>query len=305
MKINFILLLCLFMAGSSIAQTTLNLNLAQGKEYRQNSDVKMAMTQDIMGQTIEVVATVTGKMVYTVKSVTATGYEMDVRYESMAMEMKMPQASMKFSSDTPTEGDMMSQVLAGMINKTFQAQISKTGKVLSVKNIDALFTSSFEKLPNITEEQKAQVKAQLSQSYGEKAFTSNLEMMLAIYPEKPVKMGEKWTVQNKLKSSISANINTTYSYTEDGADFRKIHGDSKITAEDSGEYTVSNGMEMKFDMNGTMVSDIKVDKKTGWILEAKISQDIKGDANIKGNAQMPDGMTIPMTIKTDIIAKDK
>lgn len=305
MKTNFILILCFFIAGSSIAQTTLNLNLAQGKEYRQNSDVKMAMTQDVMGQTIEVVATVTGKMVYTVKSVTPTGYEMDVRYENMAMEMKMPQASMKFSSDAPKEGDMMSQVLAGMINKPFQAQISKTGKVLSVKNIDALFTSSFEKLPNITEDQKAQVKAQLSQSYGEKAFISNLEMMLAIYPEKPVKVGEKWTAQNKLKSSISANINTTYSYTEDGADFRKIHGESKITAEDTGEYTVSNGMEMKFAMNGTMVSDIKVDKKTGWILEAKISQDIAGDANIKGNAQMPDGMTIPMTIKTEIVAKDK
>lgn len=301
MKARFIFIFCVFSASVSLAQTSLNLNLIQGKEYSQTSNAKMTMTQDVMGQTIEINAVITGKMIYLVKGISPAGYDMDIRYESMSMEMIMPQATIKFSSENPTEGDMMSQVLSGMINKPFTAQLSKTGKVISVKNIDALFTAAFEKFPNISESQKEQVKSQLNQSYGEKAFTSNLEMIFAIYPEKPVKLGEKWNVQTKLKSSISANISTTYSYAEEGSDFRRIRGESKITAEDSGEYTVSNGMEMKFDMNGTMVSDIKVDKKTGWILEANVKQDIKGNANIRPNEQMPEGMSIPMTIKTEMI----
>jgi hypothetical protein len=301
MKAKFILILCVFVVPASLAQTSLNLNLVQGKEYRQNSEVKMAMTQNFGGQTMDITATIKGKMVYLVKSVTPTSYDMDIRYESMAMEMQMPQATMKFSSENPAEGDMFSQVLSAMVNKPFQAQFSKTGKVISVKNIESLFATAFDKLPNVGEAQKEQIKNQLKQSYGEQAFASNIEMMFAIFPDKPVKVGEKWTSQSKLKSGVTANISTTYQYVEEGADFRKIHGDSKITAEENGEYVNSNGMDMKFKMNGTMVSDIKVDKKTGWILEAKIKQDIAGEAHVKGNEQMPDGISIPMTIKTDMV----
>ncbi len=301
MKTNFILILCVFVASASIAQIPLNLNLAQGKEYRQNSEMKMTMTQSFGGQTMNIVATIKGGMKYLVKGVTPTAYDIDVLYESMAMEMQMPQATMKFSSENPDGEDIFSQVLASMINKPFQIQLSKSGKVISVKNIGSLFATAFDKFPNLTEQQKAQIKDQLEQSYGEKAFASAMEMMFAIYPDKPVKIGEKWTVQSKLKSSVSANMSSTYQYVEEGADFRKIHGDSKITAEENGEYINSNGMDMKFNMNGTMISDIKVDKKTGWVLEAKITQDIAGEAHVKGNEQMPDGMSIPMTIKTEIV----
>lgn len=301
MKANFILILCVFVVFASGAQTSLKLNLTQGKEYRQNSDMKMAMTQSFGGQTMDVVVAVKGKMKYLVKSVTPAAYDIDVMYESMTMEMEMPQATMKFSSENPAADDMVSQVLSGMTNKPFQVQLSKSGKVLGVKNIETLLSTAFDKLPNISEAQKSQIKGQLEQRYGEKAFASTFEMMFSIFPDKPVKTGEKWTTQSKLNSGVTANINTTFEYVEEGADFWKIHGDSKITAEENGEYINSNGMDMKFNMNGTMISNIKVDKKTGWILEAKITQDITGEAQIKGNAQMPDGLTIPMTMKTEIV----
>ena len=59
-------------------------------------------------------------------------------------------------------------------------------------------------------------------------------------------------------------------------------------------------MPLKYDMAGTMTSDIKIDKKTGWTMSAKISQSIKGNAYVKDNPQMPGGMTIPMTISNDM-----
>lgn len=305
MKTKFILILCVFITSASLAQTSLNLNLAQGKEYRQNTDMKMNMSQSFGGQTMDIVMLVTGEMKYVVMGVTPTAYNIDVTYESMSMEMQMPQATMKFSSINPSAEDMFSQVLAGMTNKPFQVELSKNGKVLSVKNVGTLFETAFDKFPNVTAEQKDQVKNQLEQSYGEKSFAANMEMMFAIYPDKPVKMGEKWTIEGKLKSSITANVSSTYQYVEDGADFRKIHGTSTITADDTGEYIKSNGVDLRFSMNGTMTSDIKVDKKTGWVLEAKVTQDITGEAHVKGNEQMPDGMSIPMTIKTEVINKNK
>lgn len=301
MKISFLLTFCVAIAIGLNAQTTLTLNLEQGKEYRQNSEAKMTMSQDIAGQTLDIVATIKGKVVYQVKSVTPTGYEMDIRYEMMAMEMQMPQATMKFSSENPAQDDIISQVLFGVLNKPFQAHLSKTGKITDVRNVEALFTSAFEKFPNLSDAQKEQIKSQLNQSYGADAFASNMEMTLAIFPNKPVKVGEKWTIETKMKS-MSAVIASTYQYVEDGSDVRAIRGEAKITADPNGNYIVSSGMEMKFTMNGTMVSDIKVDKKTGWVRECKVTQTISGDAHVKGNEQMPEGMTIPMSIKSEVIS---
>lgn len=244
-----------------------------------------------------------GSMVYVVKSVNPTSYTMDVKYESMSMEMEMPQATMKFSSENPAEGDMVSQVLSGMTNKFFQIEMTKNGKINSVKNMDNVFNSAFEKFGQISPEQKEQIRAQLAQSYGEKAIANNIEMVTAIFPDKPVKINDTWAVNTDLKTSIvEATIATTYKFVEEKPEYRKIHGESKITSAKKDEYTMQNGMEMKFDMEGTMTSDIKVDKTSGWILEANVTQNLKGTAHVKGNDQMPQGMSIPMNLKTEMVS---
>ncbi|WP_449435599.1 DUF6263 family protein [Pedobacter steynii] len=40
--------------------------------------------------------------------------------------------------------------------------------------------------------------------------------------------------------------------------------------------TEANGLPIKYNLAGTMNSLVKIDKKTGWIVEGKISQSIKG-----------------------------
>ncbi len=61
-------------------------------------------------------------------------------------------------------------------------------------------------------------------------------------------------------------------------------------------------MMMKYNLAGKSTSRIKVDKESGWIREARIEQNIKGTSTIQANEQIPDGMSIPMTIssKTEI-----
>lgn len=296
MKKLLTLIVAVLIVSTTIAQTTLSLNLVKGKEYRQLSQGTMKMTQEVGGQKMEIEIVMKGGMVFLVKNVNPTSYDMDVWYENISMEMKMPQGEMKYSSENATEGDIISQVFSGMIKKPFQAQISKTGKVNSVKNIEAIYESAFAKFPNISPEQKAQVISQVSQSFGDKSFASNIEMVTAIFPDKAVKVGETWNVKTQLQGAMRADINTTFKYVSDGQGFKNIHGDAKITTPADADYAVSNGMEMKFNISGTMTSDIKIDKATGWVLEAKTTQNMSGDSHIKGNAQMPDGLTIPMTI---------
>ena len=58
-------------------------------------------------------------------------------------------------------------------------------------------------------------------------------------------------------------------------------------------------------MTGTMTSEIKINRKTGWVIESKTSQTIQGTAQIKDNPQMPGGMSIPMTMNNEMTVTEK
>jgi len=286
-------------------KTELSLHLQKGKAYTQITDSHVTIDQQVQGQQMKIVMEIKGSMTFKVTAVTAAGYDMDVQYDSLGLSMQMPQGSMEFSSEKNDASDVFSSVLKAMKNRPFQVAMTKQGKITEVKNLDKLFDSMFADSPQLPEQQKAQMKAQLVRSYGEDAFKGNVEMTLAIYPDKPVAPGDTWVMENKQQSGMPIEITTTYTYkANEGSDYL-ITGDSKIKTSDPDEFVENNGMQMKYNMDGTMTSEIKVDKATGWIKEARLKQEMQGTTIIKANAQMPNDMQIPMTMHNDMTFTDK
>ena len=99
---------------------------------------------------------------------------------------------------------------------------------------------------------------------------------------------------------MAAKMNTIYKLCEIKDSFFKIEGNSILETVDKDAYIKIDEMPLKYDLKGTMFSEIKIDNQTGWIIEAKINQEIQGIAQVKKNWKMPDGMKIPMNIKTEI-----
>jgi hypothetical protein len=62
---------------------------------------------------------------------------------------------------------------------------------------------------------------------------------------------------------------------------------------------------MKYNMKGTMTSDVKADRVTGWITESKIKQSIGGTVAIKDNPDAPGGATFPMSMVSETVITDK
>jgi hypothetical protein len=145
----------------------------------------------------------------------------------------------------------------------------------------------------------------LKQAYGEAAFKGNIEMVTAIYPKTKVSKGDEWEISTKMESGMSGNINSTYKLSESTKEYYVIDGQSKITTEDKDAYVEMNGVALKYDIAGTMTSMIKIDKLTGWIIEANINQVIQGDTYIKENPEMPNGMKIPMVMKNKMVFSNK
>ena len=298
MKI-FLVIPALFIANvfCQAQKFSLVLNLKKNVEYIQSTNSEVTIIQDINGQKLDMVMIIRGNMSYLVKAITNEGFNMDVSYKSLSMSMQSPLGTVEFSSEKSDEEDIFSLILSEMKHKIFNMKMTKYGKVTEVKNIEKLFESAFNKFPNIPEAQLSQIKAQLLKAYGEAAFKGNIEMVTAIYPTGKVKKRDEWVIKTKLESGISADVVTTYKFLDHTKEYYLITGQSKIETADKDAYIKSNGMPMRFDLTGTMSSDIKIDKDSGWIIEAKISQEIEGDTFIKENPQMPNGMKIPMVMK--------
>lgn len=107
-------------------------------------------------------------------------------------------------------------------------------------------------------------------------------------------------VDTKLESGMSMNLSTTYSLVDQTDDYYLISGQSILESTDKDSFQDSNGISMRFDMSGTMTSNIKIDKNSGWIQEATVNQDLKGDAHVKESPELPDGLTIPMTLSNEL-----
>lgn len=302
MKTIFTLILTVFVLTSYQTQNLdLSLKLKKGKEYKQITNSKATIIQEVNGQKVNMVMTIKGTMTFLVKDITENGYNMDAKFEELSMSMQMPQGLMEFSSEKNDANDIFSTILGAMKDKAFGITMSKTGKITDVKNVEALWSTAINTFDQLPEMQKEQIKAQIMKAYGGEALKGNIEMVTAIYPDSPANRGDKWTINTKLESGMSANMTTDYEFAELTSEYALIKGKSTIVTADKDAYIESNGMPMKYDLTGSMDSEIKVDKNTGWIIEATINQKIEGDTYIKENPQLPNGMKIPMTMINDMV----
>ncbi len=302
--LSTIFLAIVFFTSAQAHKEKFGLNLTAGQTYYQKSSSQMTIIQTINNQLLNIEMTINGNMSFKVTDIQNSLYNMEVRYESLTMKMNLPNGITEFSSDKNDDNDIMSTMLGCMIGRPFLVKMTKTGKITEVKNIEYVFSTMFDKFPQLSDFQKQQIKEQLLKAYGEKAFIGNLEMNTAIYPDSPVSLGDKWKIKIIMESGMKATIETIYELRENTDAYAVFYGSSTMETADKEAYIETNGMPLKYDLTGTMTSVIKTDKVTGWVMEAKLSQAFKGTAYIRDNPKLPGGMSIPMSINNEMSITD-
>lgn len=294
LSIVFIALLC----NASYAQNKIELNLTKGKVYSNKMSMLMNIKQSVNNTEMNINMTVNCSTAYTVTEDKAGVYDIDVAYTALSMKTDMPGGkSMSFDSEKADEKDMVSSSLGLMKNKPFHMKMNRQGKVLEITNVSHVFSSMFEKFPNLSAEEKQKLQGQIEQSFGEKAFRNNMENMMSFYPQKPVGKGSTWTMSNNvISANVEMQMDNTYKLDEVTATQYVISGTSKMSSPNKDSYVEINGMSAKTAITGDVNGSMKINKKTGWIDESISNMSLKGVVSIKGNDKLPDGLTIPMEI---------
>ena len=296
--------LLLFLIFSlNIFSEKLELNLTKGSTYLQRISASSVISQNIGGQAFDMTMGITGLTAFEIKSIENSVYQMDVYYKELGISVDFFGSSMEFNSLKDDINDMTSKILKNMTNQKFSLKMNKSGKVLEIKGVDNLYSNLFTGVEGISQEEKDQITDQMKNSFGEESFKSNIEMAAPAFPEKNVKVGEQWTVNTKVNSGFTLNVNSNYTLKEVTKDSYILEVVSTISTGD--EFNEMNGMFVKYDLDGTMNSVITVDKKTGWTTTAKVAQKLGGKTFTKFSTDDSEIIESPLDMKTDMTISNK
>ena len=292
---KYLITAIIFVCSLNPQKQDYGLNLEVGETYSQFYTAESKVEQTIMGMEQTVTISLSSGVDFKVTQKMSDRYKMDVSYKEIEMIMNLPQGETRVSTKEESDNPM-SSMMKNMVGKSFQVEMLNNGKVTKVENLENVFSNMFEGIPDLSEEQKSQLVGQMMQSYGEKAFKGNIEMITAILPAKKVSVGDSWTSTTRLESGFAADVNNTYTLASSDASAVVIEGSSDIATDPTGSTTEVNGMKTSYELSGTMTATYTLDPKTNWVLMGKVNQKMTGEAEIADSPQIPGGITIPMEI---------
>lgn len=260
----FLLMVC---CPTLFAQkTSVQLHLEKGKTYTHVLNSQSEIYQRANGKTSKTNMVITAKITYKVKSVKKDAYYLETQYRNMNISIDQADGkSLNFNSDKPSK-DLLSNFFYEMCRTPFYITMNSLGEINSVEGIGRLVDNSIKGL-DLPEEKVEQIKVNLIDAYGEKAFKGNFEIITLIYPKAAVEFNESWETETAIYSkNIQATLKTNYHLVQSSGEYLQVDGESEMISKEQSE--TSN-------LVGSASIHLSLDKDSGWIHSAKVDQTIR------------------------------
>lgn len=275
---QFIAIAAVLITGAASAQTiTRKADFKKGQQIETNSTMKMVMTMEMMGQSMDVVNSYKFTNKVGVTDVTATENKLTSTLTHVVMDMQAGPQSMSYDSDKKEDANsQLGEAFNGKINKAYNVTTDKKGMITASDD-------------NNTGE-AADMIGSMSGGMGEsmtKVGTS-LEIVANLPAGKNLKAGDTWVDSlTDPKTSSKFVINYRVASIQNGVATISFGG----TVSRSGEMQ-QGGMTMNMDLKGLLKGDLVTDIASGLIKTRKMN--MEGD----GKMEMM-GQEIPFKMKID------
>src|SRR5690625_6677490 len=161
-------------------------------------------------------------------------------------------------------------------------EVNNRGKVISVKGLDKVRSNAFEKIKSdFTAEEQNYVKDLLENSLSVDAIKVQFEESMNIFPERNLKIGEKWEdVQNINEGPVTGKntITRTFEGIKDGVARVKVDGVMNV-----GGSETKQDLTMTMKNNSTIDGTIDVDIETGWLNKVHRSEEHTSELQSRGH----------------------
>lgn len=289
----------------------LKLNLQQGQIFGMKLTADQKIVQTINGQPQNINQKMTFGSISEVMAVDANGIiALKTTYDQVQVKMDSPEVSVEYDSTKPPtdvnnpQAKMMVAIWSAMVGEGFVMDVTPKGKIVGVQDFDKMWERMMEKMagddPNMAQAMKEMMKNVISE---DRIKEMGSDMMIS-FPDEPVAIGDMWYDITSIEVGFPLYLDVTYMLKDrkDGIVFIDVICKMDMGDQDS-KLVEMQGMKMNMQLSGTQTGTVEIDETTGWILRSKIDQVFSGVVKIAPNEHMPDGMSIPMTIRSTVTAE--
>ncbi|WP_020527833.1 DUF6263 family protein [Flexithrix dorotheae] len=306
LKRNAILIftLLIFFLGQSshiLKKYKIELNLKKGDSYKLEMVTSQDISQEVMGQSQNMKQTIA--MVYLFEVMGGdkkVGYDIKITYDQLKFTQDGSMGKIEFDSQNPDEEvhplAMGYSVLAG---KSFNLKMDRIGKISQIEGIDKIMEDMLKRLENVNEEQKEELAKNLRQQFGNEALQANFDQMFGFYPEKPVKIGDSWSKQSKIKSGFALTLDNTWTLADVKNNEYLIEINSTCKTTDDSEPLKIQGAQITYNLEGTQKGTVTLEKSSGINKKGLLNQDFDGTVTMTGD-MLPQPMSWPIILKSTI-----
>ena len=284
MKKFFISSLALTLTLGLAAQSyTPAVKLEAGKQYTVTTITKSNMTQEAMGQTMEIPIDATNKATLTIKELSNKGYESTYITDRVQFAANMMGQDMNYDSDKKDDKDgPMGKTMNKLVGKETSFVVNGAGNIIKETIVKQTQEKSDEEGPDMMTGMMGMGMSEASTCPVFNLFVNNTEL----------KIGDSFIDSSTVNDKDgSTKTSTTYILKE------IKNGKSIFTL--NGQVAISKKMEMQgMEMTTTTASkstgDMIVDVATGLLVSKSIVTETTGNVDVQG-------MSIPITGKTTSI----
>ena len=268
-------------------QYTLALNLEKGNTYSVNINSTNHFIGEMDGRSMSMNSVMTGTMKFKVVKASATDYELEATYDTLHLTVKSPMGNMEFSSGNASgDGNSMGSPLDMMMGRHFNITILKNGAVSKIDYPDtAGFMNMMKNFPMAQGMKQMMMMGPMKKSFSMESMKENMEKLTAIFPNKKVSLNETWGSVVQPDSGSDNTIKTSYQLISYQSGIATIKGHTESKATSNKKHNGYGFMMMMFpivyDLQGESESTIQINAATGWVKEATIKNELKG--NVKMN----------------------
>ncbi len=255
---------------------TFRYNLKKGETYPFLLKISQNQSMSAAGQSMNLSSSRTVDFDYFVDDVGENKFRLKATFKGFSESFKSPTGetiSYNTASAKPSDKDVAQSwtIYKSITGQSFMMEMDNKGKVLSVNGLDKVVSNSLAKLKNdFTAEEQNQIKELLKVSLSSESIKSQFEESLNIFPDKNLKIGEKWDdTQNISEGPVKGQNKVTRTLKEITGDKAKItvNGVQDVNGNDT-----QNGVSAIMKNHATLDGYVDLDVETGWIKKVNITK---------------------------------
>ncbi|MCH8554492.1 MAG: DUF6263 family protein [Schleiferiaceae bacterium] len=301
-RLQFLVFLGLLIVITSCSSDApdLRLQLVKGQQLQQSTDVISRVIQVYRGDSIETLMEVKTQTQFEVNQVNDATYQLTAKHVKMAADMVARGRHFGISSEEENSDSPLSDVLAQIKNKPFRLQLNEQGRIVELAGLNDWIDKAMEQLDTYNPDEIAALREQIETSFGESIFIGNFEVASAALPDTFVAEGESWEIYSEMVTGFAGMAKVTYTLSEVTKSQYTILGTGTIFSNPEGRPAISNSMQLQYDLSGTIESVVKIDRKTGWVIDANVGQYLEGTVSMPALYEGDSEMKLPMFLENQM-----